>query len=104
LSYERITPHPNDDAILIQPILFEPDKDIIITLERTLLEQFNTSSIVMTSPIKQVPDGLFNEQRNTLEELPLYYYKATYGLVVVLLLFLFLNLMYFIVFSTIIKG
>jgi len=44
-------------TILIQPILFEPDKGIIITLERILLEQFNTSSIVTTSPIKEVPDG-----------------------------------------------
>jgi hypothetical protein len=49
------------DKSLIQPILFEPDKDIIITLERILLEQFNTSSIVTISPIKEVPDGLFNE-------------------------------------------
>jgi hypothetical protein len=31
----------------------------------------------------------------SLEELPLYYYKAKYRLVVLLLLFLFLNLMYF---------
>jgi predicted Zn-dependent protease len=50
-------------TILIQPILFKPDKDIIIALERILSEQFNTSSIVTASQIKEVPDGLFNEQR-----------------------------------------
>jgi hypothetical protein len=53
-------------TILIQPILFEPDKGIIITLERILLEQFNTSCVVTASPIKEAPDGLFNEQRNIL--------------------------------------
>jgi hypothetical protein len=31
-----------------------------------LLEQLNTSSIVTTSPIKEVPDGLFNEQKHIM--------------------------------------
>jgi len=32
--------------IILQPILFQPDKDIISPLEKTLSEQFDASSIV----------------------------------------------------------
>jgi hypothetical protein len=35
--------------IILQPVLFQPDKDIICALEETLSEQFNGYSIV-TAP------------------------------------------------------
>src|SRR5215212_10238396 len=51
--------------IILQPVLFEPDKDILSSLEKALLKEFNTSSIVTASPIKQIPEQqLFDNQRN----------------------------------------
>jgi archaemetzincin len=56
--------------IILQPILFEPDKDIISSLEEALLKEFNasSSSIVIALPIKQIPEQqellLFDNQRN----------------------------------------
>lgn len=53
--------------IILQPVLFEPDKDILTLLEKTLKE-FNALSIVTASPIKQIPEqqilALFDNQRN----------------------------------------
>ena len=49
--------------IILQPILFQPDKDIISTLEKILSEEFN-ASIVTASPIKEISDQLFDKQRN----------------------------------------
>ena len=48
--------------IILQPVLFQPDKDIISTLENTLSEEFN-ASIVTASPIKEISDQLFDKQR-----------------------------------------
>ena len=55
--------------IILQPVLFEPDKDILSLLEKALLKEFNaSSSIVTTPPIKQIPEQqlllLFDNQRN----------------------------------------
>jgi hypothetical protein len=57
--------------IILQPVLFEPDKDIISSLEEALLKEFNasSSSIVIALPIKQIPEQqelllLFDNQRN----------------------------------------
>src|SRR5919199_5542235 len=51
--------------IILQPILFELDKDILSSLEKALLNEFNaSSSIVTTPPIKQIPEQLFDKQRN----------------------------------------
>jgi len=48
--------------IMLQPILFQPDKDIISTLEKILSEEFN-ASIVTALPIKEISDQLFDKQR-----------------------------------------
>ena len=58
--------------IILQPVLFEPDKSILSMLEKALLKEFNASSystsIVTASPIKQIPEQqelvLFDKQRN----------------------------------------
>jgi len=58
--------------IILQSVLFEPDKDILSSLEKALLKEFNasssSSSIVTASPIKQIPEQqellLFDNQRN----------------------------------------
>jgi archaemetzincin len=56
--------------IILQPVLFEPDKDILSSLEKVLLEEFNasaSSSIVTAPPIEQIPKQqqlLFDKQRN----------------------------------------
>jgi hypothetical protein len=57
--------------ITLQPVLFEPDKDILSLLEKALLKQLNASfsSSVVTSPaIKQTTEQqlllLFDNQRN----------------------------------------
>jgi len=56
--------------IILQPVLFEPDKSILSILEKALLKEFNASSsfIVTASPIKQIPEQqelvLFDKQRN----------------------------------------
>jgi hypothetical protein len=52
--------------IILQPVLFQPDKDILSSLEKALSEEFNTSSIVKAPPIKQIPEQLllFDNQRN----------------------------------------
>ena len=49
--------------IIIQPILFKPDKDIISMLENTLSGEFNGYSIVTASPIKEISGQLFDKQR-----------------------------------------
>ena len=48
--------------IILQPVLFQPDNDIISTLENRLSEEFN-ASIVTASPIKEISDQLFDKQR-----------------------------------------
>ena len=55
--------------IILQPVLFEPDKDILSSLEKALLKEFNaSSSIIAAAPIKQIPEQqlllLFDNQRN----------------------------------------
>jgi hypothetical protein len=41
--------------IILQPILFEPDKDILSSLDESLLKEFNAySTIVIAPPIKQI--------------------------------------------------
>jgi archaemetzincin len=52
--------------IILQPVLFEPDKDILLELEKALLEEFNASSYIVTAPpMKQIPKQLlFDKQRN----------------------------------------
>ena len=67
--------------IILQPVLFQPDKDIISTLENTLSEEFN-ASIVTASPIKEISDQLFDKQRkqwksNHILQWLLYMYKPT---------------------------
>ena len=43
--------------IVLQPVLFEPDKDILSSLEKVLLKEFNASSSIVTAPpIKQIPE------------------------------------------------
>ena len=55
--------------IILQPVLFEPDKDILSLLEKVLLKEFNASSSIVTAPpIKQISEQqlllLFDKQRN----------------------------------------
>ena len=54
--------------IILQPVLFEPDKSILSMLEKALLKEFTVSSsfIVTAPPIKQIPEQLllFDNQRN----------------------------------------
>ena len=50
--------------IILQPVLFEPDKDILSLLEKALLNEFKPSSIITAPPIKQIPEQLFDKQRN----------------------------------------
>ena len=55
--------------IILQPVLFEPAKDILSSLEKALLKEFNASSSIVTAPpIKQIPEQqlllLFDSQRN----------------------------------------
>ena len=51
--------------IILQPVLFEPDKDTLSSLEKALLKEFNASSSIVTAPpIKQIPQQLFENQRN----------------------------------------
>jgi archaemetzincin len=50
--------------IILQPVLFEPDKGILSSLEKALSKGFNASSIVTAPPIKQIPQRLFDNQRN----------------------------------------
>jgi archaemetzincin len=56
--------------IILQPVLFEPDKDILSSLEEALLKEFNasSSSIVIAPSTKQIPEQqellLFDNQRN----------------------------------------
>jgi archaemetzincin len=49
--------------IILQPILFQPGKDILSILEKILLEEFNTSSIIAASPIKEISEQLLDKQR-----------------------------------------
>jgi len=49
---------------ILQPVLFQPNKDILSSLEEVLSEEFNPSSIVIAQPIKQIPEQLlFDNQR-----------------------------------------
>jgi archaemetzincin len=51
--------------IILQPVLFQPDEDIISTLKKTLSEEFDGYSIVTASPIKEISQlVLFDKQRN----------------------------------------
>jgi archaemetzincin len=54
--------------IILQPVLFEPGKDILSLLEKALLKEFNASSIVVEPPVKQIPGQqqllLFDNQKN----------------------------------------
>ena len=57
--------------IILQPVLFEPDKDILSSLEKALLKEFNasfSSPIVIAPPINQTHKQqdllLFDNQRN----------------------------------------
>jgi archaemetzincin len=50
-------------TIVIQPVLFELGQDIISALKESLSGEFNASSIVTSSPIKEIPLHLFDEQR-----------------------------------------
>jgi hypothetical protein len=54
--------------IILQPVLFEPDKDIISSLEKALLKEFNAFPVATAPPIKQIPEQqlllLFDNQRN----------------------------------------
>jgi archaemetzincin len=54
--------------IILQPVLFEPDKDIISSLEKALLTEFNAFPIATAPPIKQIPEQqlllLYDKQRN----------------------------------------
>ncbi|HET7345434.1 MAG TPA: hypothetical protein VFJ05_06155 [Nitrososphaeraceae archaeon] len=49
--------------IILQPVLFQPGRGFISTLEKVLSEEFN-SSISTTSPITEIPLQLFDKQRN----------------------------------------
>jgi predicted Zn-dependent protease len=49
--------------IILQPVLFQPGRGFISTLEKVLLEEFN-SSVSTTSPIREIPLQLFDKQRN----------------------------------------
>jgi hypothetical protein len=49
--------------IILQPVLFQPAKDIISLLEKILSEGFN-ASIVTASPIKDISNQLLDKQRN----------------------------------------
>ena len=40
--------------IILQPVLFEPDKDIISSLEKALLKEFNAFPIATAPLIKQI--------------------------------------------------
>ena len=67
--------------IILQPILFQPSKDIISPLEKILSEEFN-ASIVTASPIKEISDQLFDKQRkqwksNHILQWILYMYKPS---------------------------
>jgi len=50
--------------IILQPVLFELDKDILSLLEKTLSKEFKPSSIVTAPAIKEIPEQLFYKQRN----------------------------------------
>ena len=52
--------------IILQPLLFQLDKDIVSSLEKAISEEFNPSSIITTPPIKEIPEQLllFDDQRN----------------------------------------
>jgi archaemetzincin len=49
--------------IILQPVLFKPDKDIISLLEKIVSKEFNDSSIVTASPIKEISYQFFDKQR-----------------------------------------
>ena len=51
---------------ILRPLLFQPDKDIVSSLEKAVSEEFNPSSIITAPPIKEIPEQLllFDNQRN----------------------------------------
>jgi archaemetzincin len=49
--------------IILQPVLFQPGRGLIPTLEKVLSEEFN-SSVSTASPIREIPLQLFDKQRN----------------------------------------
>ena len=56
--------------IILQPVLFEPDKDILSSLEKALIKEFNFSSMVTALPIKQIPEQhLFDNQSDAIAQL-----------------------------------
>jgi archaemetzincin len=58
--------------IILQPILFQPDKHIISSLEKALSGEFNAFSIVTAPPIKEIPEPLlFDNQRNQWKSTPI---------------------------------
>ena len=50
--------------IILQPVLFQPSKDIISQLENILSEEFNASSVNTAPTIKEISHQLFDRQRN----------------------------------------
>ena len=55
--------------IILQPVLFELDKDILSSLENALFKEFNASTSIVTAPaIKEIPEQrrllLFDHLRN----------------------------------------
>ena len=52
--------------IILQPVLFQPDKDVVSSLEKAISDKFNPSSIITAPPIKEIPEQLllFDDQRN----------------------------------------
>jgi hypothetical protein len=49
--------------IILQPVLFQPGRGLISTLEKVLSEEFNSSAST-ASPIREIPLQLFDKQRN----------------------------------------
>jgi archaemetzincin len=49
--------------IILQPVLIQPGRGLISTLEKVLSEEFN-SSVSTASSIREIPFQLFDKQRN----------------------------------------
>src|SRR5262244_2540185 len=49
--------------IVLQPILFDMCKDMLFSLKKGLSKEFDTTSIVQASPIKEISNELFDKQR-----------------------------------------
>jgi hypothetical protein len=48
--------------IILQPVLFEPDKDIMSSLQKALSKEFKPSSIVTAPAIKEISEQLFDKE------------------------------------------